>query len=145
VAARAEPAGYNESATSPVTLGFGPLPPAARQRTIERIRLRLPHIPDYVTIYRIHGPFLFGSTDKLTAIDATGLRPIQDFADRLPQVGKTLLLCEAPPQPSKLMHRAEFERHVGDRHILPDVETAIRRAREVYEARDRDVAPRLTG
>jgi SulP family sulfate permease len=23
-------------------------------------------IPDYVTIYRIHGPFLFGATDKLT-------------------------------------------------------------------------------
>ena len=23
------------------------------------------HIPDYVTIFRIHGPFLFGATDKL--------------------------------------------------------------------------------
>ena len=58
-------------------------------------------IPDYITIFRIHGPFLFGATDKLTdlipraqelapivvlrlrnmtAIDATGLRAIQDFA-----------------------------------------------------------------
>ena len=25
------------------------------------------HIPDYVTIFRIHGPFLFGATDKLDA------------------------------------------------------------------------------
>src|SRR5246500_4485647 len=61
-------------------------------------------IPPYVTIYRIHGPFLFGATDKLTnltshvhemtpivvlrlrnmtAIDATGLKAIQDFADAL--------------------------------------------------------------
>jgi SulP family sulfate permease len=62
------------------------------------------HIPDYVTIFRIHGPFMFGATDKLTdlrshvaeltpaivlrlrnmtAIDATGLHAIQDFADAL--------------------------------------------------------------
>jgi len=25
-------------------------------------------IPDYVTIFRIHGPFLFGATDKLTSL-----------------------------------------------------------------------------
>ena len=58
------------------------------------------HIPDYVTILRIHGPFLFGTTDKLqgvidrideltpivvvrlrnmTAIDATGLRALEDL------------------------------------------------------------------
>ena len=28
------------------------------------------HVPSYVTILRIHGPFLFGMTDKLA--DATG-------------------------------------------------------------------------
>ena len=65
-------------------------------------------IPDYVAIFRIHGPFLFGATDKLataiadagelppivilrlrnmTAIDATGLRAIQDLADALREVG----------------------------------------------------------
>ncbi len=26
------------------------------------------HIPDYVTILRIHGPFLFGTTDKLQSV-----------------------------------------------------------------------------
>ena len=26
------------------------------------------HIPDYVTVVRIHGPFLFGATDKLSAV-----------------------------------------------------------------------------
>ena len=61
------------------------------------------HIPDYVTVFRIHGPFLFGATDKIwrdhrprstscapivilrlrnmTAIDATGLRALEDLAD----------------------------------------------------------------
>jgi SulP family sulfate permease len=123
-------------------------------------------IPEYVTIYRIHGPFLFGATDKLTdlisqvpgmtpvvvlrlrnmtAIDATGLRAIQDFADRLRQAGKTLLLCGAPPQPLRLMHQAEFERHVGERNILPDVQAALDRAEELHETSARKTVPRLTG
>jgi SulP family sulfate permease len=109
-------------------------------------------IPDYVTIYRIHGPFLFGATDKLTnlslhvqemtpivilrlrnmtAIDATGLRAIQDFADALQSTGRSLLLCGAPPQPTRLMARAEFHRHVGASNILPNVEAALRRAAEL--------------
>jgi len=113
-------------------------------------------IPDYVTIYRIHGPFLFGATDKLTrliphipemtpivvlrlrnmtAIDATGLKAIEDFADKLQEAGKTLLLCGAPPQPANLMRQAEFHRHVGERNILPNVQAALDRAREITEMR----------
>ncbi len=110
-------------------------------------------IPDYVTVYRIHGPFLFGATDKLTdlvpvistmkpivilrlrnmtAIDATGLRAIQDFADALRRSGRTLLLCGALPQPASLIAEAEFHRHVGDANIQPNVEAALRRAAEVH-------------
>ena len=109
-------------------------------------------IPDYVTMYRIHGPFLFGATDKLinlidqipemapivalrlrnmTAIDATGLRAIQDFADKLEESGRTLLLCGAPPQPAALMGQTEFHRHVGERNILPNVQAALDRAHEI--------------
>jgi SulP family sulfate permease len=112
-------------------------------------------IPDFVTIYRIHGPFLFGSTDKLTrlidhipqmapvvvlrlrnmtAIDATGLRAIQDFSDKLKEAGRTLLLCGAPPQPATLMTQAEFYRHVGPRNIVPNVQAAIDRAHEITDA-----------
>jgi sulfate permease, SulP family len=110
-------------------------------------------IPDYVTVLRIHGPFLFGATDKLTdltaeipdygeivalrlrnmtALDATGLRAIQDFADALHASGRTLLVCGAPPQPSALMDRAEFHRHVGAENILPSVDAALARAREIH-------------
>ncbi len=106
----------------------------------------------YVTIFRIHGPFLFGATDKLTslianadeltpivvlrlrnmtAIDATGLKAIQDFADALHQSGRTLLLCGAPPQPARLMSEAEFHRHVGAENILPNVGAALQRAEEI--------------
>ena len=114
-------------------------------------------IPDYVTILRIHGPFLFGATDKLTnligqiddmtaivvlrlrnmtALDATGLRAIQDFADALHRRGRTLLLCGAPPQPTRLMSKAEFHLHVGVENILPNVEAALARAKEIWEHRE---------
>jgi SulP family sulfate permease len=109
-------------------------------------------IPEGVAIYRIHGPFLFGATDQLTslrnhiqdmppviilrlrnmtAIDATGLGAIQEFADALRASGRTLLLCGALQQPTHLMARAEFHRHVGDANILPNVDAALRRAAEL--------------
>jgi SulP family sulfate permease len=58
---------------------------------------------------------------------------IQDFADKLQESGRTLLLCGAPPQPAWLMSQAEFHRHVGERNILPNVEAALNRAREIRE------------
>jgi SulP family sulfate permease len=121
-------------------------------------------IPDFVTVLRIHGPFLFGATDKLTdltadipsygeivalrlrnmtALDATGLRAIQDFADALQASGRTLLLCGALPQPSSLMDRAEFHRHVGAENILPTVDAALSRARAIHEERARPLASSL--
>jgi SulP family sulfate permease len=111
-------------------------------------------IPDYVAIFRIHGPFLFGTTDKLsavldnvarlppivilrlrnmTAIDATGLIAIQDAADVLRRSGRTLLLCGALPQPARLMEEAEFHRHVGEENILPNVEAALERAAAIRQ------------
>ena len=67
---------------------------------------------------------------NMTALDATGLRAIQDFADALQASGRTLLLCGAPPQPARLMAEAEFHRHVGDENILSNVEAALKRAEE---------------
>ena len=120
-------------------------------------------IPDYVAIFRIHGPFLFGTTDKLadavgplealppivvlrlrnmTAIDATGLKAIEDLAEALQRSGRALLLCGAPPQPSRLMEQAEFHRHVGSENILPNVDAALQRAAAIDAAHAR---PRLAG
>jgi len=110
-------------------------------------------IPEYATVFRIHGPFLFGATDKfaeildsidtlppivilrlrnMTAIDATGLGAIENLADQLHASGRILLLCGAREQPAQLMHQAEFERHVGAENILPNIEDALERAAEAY-------------
>ena len=112
-------------------------------------------IPDYAIVYRIHGPFLFGATDKfadilhsldqlppivilrlrnMTAIDATGLGAIRDLADTLHESGRSLLLCGAREQPSQLMKQAEFERHVGAENICASITEAIERAAELYRS-----------
>jgi SulP family sulfate permease len=113
-------------------------------------------VPEYVSILRIHGPFLFGTTDKLaeatedlsglerivilrlrnmTAIDATGLHALEQLADRLKKSGRTLLLCGAPEQPSLLLHRAEFVEHIGANNIQPNISAALERAEELEEQR----------
>jgi SulP family sulfate permease len=111
-------------------------------------------IPYYATIFRIHGPFLFGATDKIsvvtenlhklppvvvlrlrnmTALDATGLFAIEEVARELHASKRTLILCGAREQPAKLIHQAEFEEVLGKENICENVQEALRRAEEVYE------------
>jgi SulP family sulfate permease len=111
-------------------------------------------IPYYATIFRIHGPFLFGATDKvsavtenlhrlppvvilrlrnMTAIDATGLLALEEVARELHASRRTLILCGAREQPAQLMQQAEFEEVVGAENICDNVQDALRRAEEVFQ------------
>ena len=110
-------------------------------------------IPSFVSIFRIHGPFLFGATDKIdtivsrlpdlppviilrlrnmTAIDSTGIQALENFADRVHESGKELILCGAREQPAKRMYQAEFHQHVGQENICGSVAEALDRARSLY-------------
>ncbi|HET8550517.1 MAG TPA: solute carrier family 23 protein, partial [Bryobacteraceae bacterium] len=103
-----------------------------------RHSLQLHDVPEGVAIFRIHGPFLFGATDKLsiieeqldtlpevvilrlrnmTAIDATGLHALEAIADKLRSTGRHVILCGMRSQPRQLMTRAEFQRHIGQENI----------------------------
>jgi SulP family sulfate permease len=109
-------------------------------------------IPPYVTIFRIHGPFLFGATDKIeeivhrlselppivilrlrnmTAIDATGLQALENLADVIHDSGRGFILCGAREQPARLMRQAEFELHVGAGNICPSIADALERAKKL--------------
>jgi SulP family sulfate permease len=111
-------------------------------------------IPSNVTILRIHGPFLFGTTEKLaeatkdlnrlgdvvilrlrnmTALDATGLHAIEQFSERLRKTGRVLLLCGARDQPSRLITRSDFLEHVGAENVLPHVRAALARSIEIQQ------------
>src|SRR5262245_20022288 len=118
-------------------------------------------VPQYVTILRIHGPFLFGMTDKLadatadlstfepivilrlrnmTAIDATGLHALESLSDRLKKADRSLVLCGARDQPARFLKQAEFVQHVGAENITPSVEAALVRARELWTRSTGDAA-----
>ncbi len=111
-------------------------------------------IPYYATIFRIHGPFLFGATDKISvvtenlhtlppvvilrlrnmnALDATGLFAIEEIAKTLHASQRTLILCGAREQPAQLIHQAEFAEVIGEQNICDNVQAALRRAEEVFE------------
>jgi SulP family sulfate permease len=129
-------------------------------------------IPEYVSIFRIHGPFLFGATDKIevitqrlpelapivilrlrnmTAIDATGLQALESLADVVHESGRAFLLCGAREQPAELMHQAEFEQHVGMGNICGNIAEALHRAKMLFAqmpqppAEDAEHAPAPTG
>ena len=42
-----------------------------------------------------------------------------------------LVLCGARQQPAQFLHQAEFIEHVGPENIVPHVEAALARAREL--------------
>src|ERR1700730_15981113 len=107
-------------------------------------------IPSYVSIFRIHGPFLFGATDKLdaivsrlhelppiiilrlrnmTAIDSTGLQALEKFADQVHESGRQLILCGAREQPAKRMQEAGLHGHLGPQNVCVSVAEALDRAK----------------
>jgi SulP family sulfate permease len=106
-------------------------------------------IPANVTVLRIHGPFLFGTTEKLddatkdiarfenvvilrlrnmTALDATGIHALEFFYNRLRVAGKHLLLCGALDQPRRLLLGSSFVAHLGVDNVCPNVAAALLRA-----------------
>jgi SulP family sulfate permease len=106
---------------------------------------------------RIHGPFLFGTTDKLleetenlaryapivilrlrnmTAIDATGLHALETLTTRLRESGRALLVCGAREQPARLLEHADFVAHIGAENILPEIGAALARARAIHQSFD---------
>jgi SulP family sulfate permease len=110
-------------------------------------------IPPYVTIVRIHGPFLFGASKKLeeatadlsgfnaiivlrvrnmTAIDGTGLHAITSLAKRLRASGRTLVVCGARRQPAKLIASSELVHLIGKENIQPHIQAALERVRDVH-------------
>ncbi|HXN24078.1 MAG TPA: sulfate permease [Candidatus Dormibacteraeota bacterium] len=115
-------------------------------------------IPPYISIFRIHGPFLFGATDKIdqitnrlsdlppiiilrlrnmTALDSTGLRALEDLSDAVHHSGRGFILCGAREQPAHIMQQAAFELHVGAGNICPSIAGALERARILVSQLDR--------
>jgi SulP family sulfate permease len=127
--------------------------------TEEYIKDGRPHIlqdkpiPPYVTILRIHGPFLFGATSKLeeatsdlqhfgpviilrlrnmTALDGTGLHALEAFAQRVVAERRSLVICGARRQPFKLIRHSKLFHIIGRENVVLHVEAALARAQAKY-------------
>src|SRR5580704_15259884 len=117
--------------------------------------LQQKNIPPYASIFRIHGPFLFGATDKIdvvygrlsdlprivilrlrnmTAIDATGIQALEALADRIRDSGRVLIVCGAREQPALRMRRAGFDHSIGEENFCVSVSAALDRARKIESA-----------
>ncbi len=113
-------------------------------------------IPPFTAVFRVTGPLLFGSTDKLdvirdrldglppivilrlrymTAIDGTGLHAIEDLSHAVQATSRIFLVSGAREQPLALMRKAHFDRRLGAEHICATFDDALARAREIHAQR----------
>jgi len=120
-------------------------------------------IPPFVKIFRIHGPFLFGATDKIdeierqlnelppvviirlrnmNALDGTGLMAMERTAKKVQDSGRAIIFCGALPQPKQLMEQSKFAARIGAENVLPNIQAALERARAVFPSTDSDLRER---
>ena len=123
--------------------------------------LHFREVPEGVAIFRIHGPFLFGSTDKIaeildheddlppvvvvrlrnmTAIDGTGIQALEEMTQQLVAGGRHVVFCGMREQPAQLMRKIGFEKHVGVENICSNVTEALARAKELVKSGPPEVA-----
>lgn len=109
-------------------------------------------IPAGVELYEINGPFFFGTADYLQdalsqvsrapevfilrmrnvpAIDATGLNALEAFRRHCERHHTTLVLSGVNEQPRKAFESTGLAARIGKENILPAIDLAIARAREL--------------
>lgn len=111
--------------------------------------LHLNPLPQSTVMFRLHGPFLFGATEKfqmiyeelenlpsivvlrlsdMNAIDATGLHEFENLAKALRKSRRTLIICGMLDQPRKMFENAEFHEIIGEENICESLKAAGIRA-----------------
>ncbi len=114
--------------------------------------LHLNPLPEGAVMYRIHGPFLFGATEKLdqiyeelqslpaviiirlrnmNAIDATGVYAFEKLAEAIHQSGRSMLLCGMRDQPKSILEKAAFHKIIGAENLCLSLKEAVKRARQI--------------
>ena len=126
---------------------FDDLPPGAAP----------PEVPPGVEVFRIAGPFFFGAAERfkdsmrvvdrpprvlilrmreVPVMDATGHRALEDVVERFQGGGTVVLMSGVHRGPLELMERTGLLDRIGRENLLPDVHSAVARARQLLESRD---------
>jgi SulP family sulfate permease len=108
------------------------------------------HVPDGVEVFEVYGSFFFGAATKfrdalrgverrpkvlivrlreVLAIDATGLRALEDLLDKTRRDGTHLLLAGIHAQPLIVLERAGLLDAIGRDAVFEEIDPALERAR----------------
>ncbi len=107
-------------------------------------------VPDGVEVFEVFGSFFFGAASKfrdalrgverkprvlivrlreVLAIDATGLRALEDLLDKTRRDGTTLILSGIHTQPLVVLERAGLLAAIGPDNVFANIDKALARAR----------------
>ncbi|HTO69459.1 MAG TPA: SulP family inorganic anion transporter [Myxococcota bacterium] len=110
------------------------------------------HVPDGVEVFEVYGSFFFGAASKfrdaireierkprvlvvrlreVLAIDATGLRALEDLFDKTNRDGTALVLSGIHAQPLQVLERSGLLERIGLANVFVDVDAALARASEL--------------
>ncbi len=110
------------------------------------------NVPREVEVFEVHGPFCFGSADKLRsilpivsqtpkvmilrlrhvpAIDATGLHALAEFHKECVAQGTRLILSGVQPRVLRTLRRAHESEVIGQENIVGNIDQALERARTI--------------
>ena len=111
-------------------------------------------VPEGVEVFEINGPFFFGAADKfhsalqtiqeppivlilrmrrVLALDATGLRALEDLVSKTRREGTRLIVSGIHAQPLVAVQRAGLLDGIGEENLAPDIDAALAMAREIVE------------
>ncbi len=109
-------------------------------------------IPPGVEIYEIQGPFFFGAADvlkdtlvnmekppkvfilrlrQIPMIDASGMNALKEFYHKCRHAKTTLLLSGVHGQTEKDLKKFGLTRLIGDNHIFPHIDAALKKAEQL--------------
>ena len=110
--------------------------------------------PPGVEVFEVNGPFFFGAAHKFAsamgdiqrrprvlvlrmrnvlALDATGLRVLEELQAEAERGGPVLVLSGVHAQPLGVLERAGFLRRMGEANVVGGLSEALARAREIVE------------
>lgn len=109
-------------------------------------------VPEGVEVFEIHGSFFFGSIDQFKeairgiekkpavlilrmrnvyAIDASGLKALEDLVESSRHEGTKLILSGVHAQPLVAMQQSGLLDRLGEENALPNIDEALNRARTI--------------
>jgi SulP family sulfate permease len=122
-------------------------------------------VPKGVEVYEINGPFFFGVADRLKdtlnslerppkvfilrmrrvpAIDATGMRALEELHDKCRRRKTQLLLSGVHAQPIFAMTAYGLIDTIGEQNLFGNIDDALSRAREIVGAQPQEQTPGST-